>query len=164
MSREKSKRLHEPGAPYSASRSATGVETDPLFHARLLGLRVQDKLSLAAKVEDGFSYQSFIRLQKAADLTREQLADLVQITQRTLARRKAQGRLKTDESERLLRVSRVFNLAVDLHEGDPQAARVWLERPNRALNGKPPFELARTEVGAREVETLVTRLEHGVFS
>src|SRR4030065_648146 len=128
-SREKSKRLHEPGAPYSASRSATGVETDPLFHARLLGLRVQDKLSLAAKVEDGSSYQSFTRLQKATDLTREQLADLVQITQRTLARRKAQGRLKTDESERLLRVSRVFNLAVDPQQGDPHTRRRRVGRP-----------------------------------
>jgi len=146
-----------------AGVDATRALADPLSYAHILGLRVQDKLSLAAKVEDGFAYQSFVRLQKATDLTREQLGALVQVTQRTLTRRKARGKLNPDESERLLRVARVFDLAVELHEGDRQVARAWLERPNHALDGKVPFDLARTEVGAREVESLVLRLEHGVF-
>lgn len=136
---------------------------DPLSHAHILGLRVRDRLALADKVEGGFAYDSFVRLQKATELSREELAALVQITQRTLTRRKARGKLKQDESERLLRVARIFDLAVELHEGDKKGARTWLELPNRALNGKIPFEVARTEVGAREVESLIARLEHGVF-
>jgi putative toxin-antitoxin system antitoxin component (TIGR02293 family) len=149
-----------PGSGTSGAFSAA----DPLSHAHVLGLKVQDRLALADKVEGGFSYESFVRLQKATNLSREQLADLVQITLRTLTRRKSRGRLNQEESERLLRVARIFDLAVGLHEGDKSAARTWLERPNPALNGKIPFELARTEVGAREVEGLIARLEHGVFS
>jgi uncharacterized protein (DUF2384 family) len=37
-------------------------------------------------------------------------------------------------------------------------------RSNRALGGVSPFEMAKTEVGALEVENLITRIEHGVFS
>ncbi len=154
-------------SPTPASGSgASGAfsPADPLSYAHVLGLRVHDRLALADKVEGGFSYESFVRLQKAADLSREQLAALVQITLRTLTRRKAKGKLSQAESERLLRLARVFDLAVGLHEGDKSAARTWLERPSPALDGKIPFELARTEVGAREVESLVARLEHGVFS
>jgi putative toxin-antitoxin system antitoxin component (TIGR02293 family) len=151
-------------SPVASGLAEAGASPDPLADARVLGLRVQDRIALADKVEGGFSYESFVRLQKETDLSREQLAALVQITQRTLTRRKARGRLNQEESERLLRVAHVFDMAVQLHEGDKQAARAWLEHPNRALNGKIPFELARTEVGAREVEALVSRLEHGVFS
>ena len=68
-----------------------------------------------------------------------------------------------DESDRLLRASRVFGRALELFEGDPEAARRWLGLPQPALGGATPLAFARTEAGAREVEDLVGRLEHGVF-
>ena len=35
---------------------------------------------------------------------------------------------------------------------------------NRALGGATPLDFAKTEPGAREVENVLGRLEHGVFS
>jgi putative toxin-antitoxin system antitoxin component (TIGR02293 family) len=130
--------------------------------AEILGLGAKDPLALAEKVEKGFPIRSFTRLQTVLNIPSSDLAKIVSITSRTLARRKVQGRLEPDESDRLLRVTRVYRLALDLFESDHSAALAWLSRPNRALNGKPPLRLATTEVGAREVERLVTRLEHGV--
>jgi putative toxin-antitoxin system antitoxin component (TIGR02293 family) len=43
-------------------------------------------------------------------------------------------------------------------------ARLWFTSPKIALGGKTPLEYADTELGAREVEDLLSRLEHGVFS
>ncbi len=74
------------------------------------------------------------------------------------------GRLAPDESERLLRVSMLFEKAVDLFDGDVAEATRWLRSPQRGLGGPSPLEFARTEVGAREVENLIGRLEHGVIS
>lgn len=79
-------------------------------------------------------------------------------------RRKGQGRLGTAESERLLRFSRLFVATVELFEGDAAAARRWLQTPKTALNHVTPLEMARTELGAREVEKLIDRLENGVYS
>lgn len=97
-------------------------------------------------------------------LTSQKLADLVQISARTLVRRRKAGKLNAEESERLLRFSRLFTLAYELFEGDQAAAQSWLTTENRALKGKTPLEASRTEIGAREVENLIIRLERGVFS
>ena len=51
-----------------------------------------------------------------------------------------------------------------LFEGDNAAALRWLTAPRKALEGKTPLAYARTELGAREVEDLIGRLEHGVIS
>jgi putative toxin-antitoxin system antitoxin component (TIGR02293 family) len=74
------------------------------------------------------------------------------------------GRFAPDESERLLRVSTVFEKAVELFEGDVAGAVTWLTSPRRALGYQTPLAYSRTELGAREVENLIGRLEHGVFS
>ncbi len=44
------------------------------------------------------------------------------------------------------------------------AGRVSGRASAPALAGRKPIEFARTEVGAREVEDLIGRLEYGVFT
>jgi putative toxin-antitoxin system antitoxin component (TIGR02293 family) len=116
------------------------------------------------RVQKGFPYSALLRFHKASGLPVGVIAELIQLPQRTLMRRKAQGRLRPDESERLLRVSRVFEQALALFAGDVIAARRWLTTPSMELDNTPPLDFARTEVGAREVEDLIGRLEHGVFT
>ena len=130
----------------------------------LLGLEPAENAELVARVEEGFPYRALERLRGNVGLSREAVADLVQIKPRTLDRRKEGGRLRSDESDRLLRAARVFGVTIALFEGDVYAARAWLSSSQKALDGAVPLEMARTEVGAREVENLVGRLEHGVFS
>jgi putative toxin-antitoxin system antitoxin component (TIGR02293 family) len=81
-----------------------------------------------------------------------------------MTRRKREGRFLPDESDRLLRASRLFGKALELFEGDRDAATEWLTTAQPALGGTVPLDLAKSEVGALEVERLIGRLEHGVFS
>lgn len=136
----------------------------PHFYATLLGWRRVGTAQLLQRVETGFSYRTFERFQRNVDLQLEELAHLVQIPRRTLARRREAGRLTTEESDRLLRASRVFGKALALFEGDVEAARTWFSTPALGLGHRTPRDLATTEAGAREVENLIGRLEHGVFS
>ncbi|MEN8007458.1 MAG: antitoxin Xre/MbcA/ParS toxin-binding domain-containing protein [Candidatus Krumholzibacteriota bacterium] len=129
-----------------------------------LGLRKFDTPRLLDRIDDGLSFASFNRLRHNINLSQEELADLVQISPRTLARRRADKRMETDESDRLVRLSRVFGKTVELFEGDDASAREWLARPQVGLGGKRPLDLLGSEVGAREVEALIDRLEHGVFA
>jgi putative toxin-antitoxin system antitoxin component (TIGR02293 family) len=115
-------------------------------------------------VEAGFPFTAIERFRRASGLPLAQIAGLVRIPPRTLARRRARGRLGPDESERLLRIATVFEQAADLFEGDAEAAKNWLTTPKKGLGGAVPLQFARTEIGAREVELLIGRLEHGVFS
>jgi len=138
--------------------------SDEISYARRLGIRVRTKLKLVEHIDAGFSYHAFERLQEALGLNAHELGALLGISPRTLSRRKAEGRLRPDESDHLLRVSRLLDRAVALFENDEVAARRWLTRPNRGLGGRTPLEFSRTEVGAREVEVLIGRLEYGLVA
>ena len=130
----------------------------------ILGLEGGDPIQMARTVKTGFSYSRLARFQRATRLSWESISSLVGIPKRTIARRQSEGKLQPDESDRLFRASALFEKAIDLFEGDVPGAVRWLQTPQEALGNQTPLELASTDVGAREVENLILRLEQGVFS
>lgn len=148
----------------TTTRRTKARTAKPWPGARLLGIRATAADEIVRQIQAGFAFSRLERFQKATLLPWGKVARLVSITRRTLTRRQIEGRLAPDESDRVLRASRVFALAVDLFEGDVAAARQWLETPQPGLGGVTPIEFASTEVGAREVENLIARLEHGVIA
>lgn len=130
----------------------------------LLGLQTFEWAQLLRTLNRGLPYLTVDRFRENAAISQETLLEWLQIAPRTLTRRKQQGRLAADESDRLLRAARVFGRALELFEGDRDGAVGWLFTAQPALGGALPAEIARTELGAREVENLVGRLEHGVYS
>jgi len=129
-----------------------------------LGLRSNSTPQLIEQLQVGLPFETLQEFQSNSGLDVVALATLIGIPDRTLARRRAAGRLAPEESERLLRISNIFEKTVDLFEGDAEAAVHWLRTPKRALYGQQPLQYSRTELGAREVENLIGRVEHGVFA
>jgi putative toxin-antitoxin system antitoxin component (TIGR02293 family) len=142
-------------------RLKSGLKVQYLYVA-LLGMRDYEPLKIYGRVRAGLAFSALERFQKNTSLGSSEIATLVQLPPRTLARRKAAGRLEPEESDRLLRASRVFGRALELFEGDSEAAREWLLDKQPLLGGLVPLELATTDVGALEVERLIGRLEHGI--
>lgn len=125
---------------------------------------VFDDALMDREVRAGLPVELFFRLRDALAVQQEILSNVISVPIRTLMRRKQLGeRLKSDESERLLRLARLHIRAVEVLNGVEKARR-WLFSANRALGGKTPFEFASTEPGAREAERLLGRIEHGIFS
>lgn len=131
--------------------------------AKCLGINTADVVQVAKRLRQGLPFDALQRLHQHSGLSLETIGTVTQIPPRTLARRKAQRKLTPHESERLYRLTLVFEKTVELFEGDMTAARHWLYAPNKALAGQCPLKMAETEIGAREVEDLIGRLEHGVF-
>jgi putative toxin-antitoxin system antitoxin component (TIGR02293 family) len=119
---------------------------------------------LIRELRRGLAFRALEFLSSESGIPVGEIAELVGIPPRTLARRKVSGRLAPAESERLLRVSRIFELAVGLFNGSFAEAVSWLRTPRRVLAGSTPLAYSATELGAREVETLIGQLEHGVFA
>lgn len=130
----------------------------------LLGVDTIDNLKLAKKVESGLPFDAFERVGRVSGLSTEALRGAIRIAPRTLARRRLEKKLSPEESDRLVSLSRLLSLAIELFEGDVRAALSWFTSKNRALGGITPIAAASTEVGSREVEALIGRLEHGVFT
>jgi putative toxin-antitoxin system antitoxin component (TIGR02293 family) len=102
-------------------------------------------------------------LQHSLAVPMEKLVPMLGISKATLHRRKAGGRLGQAESDRVVRFARLMGRAVEVMESEANA-RQWLTAPQFGLGGAVPLEYAETEVGAREVEDLLGRIEHGVYS
>jgi len=126
-------------------------------------LAAEEPSELVAAVREGIPAQRFDALRELLDVPSGTLADVVGITPSTLNRRRKRGAFGKDESERLLRIARLTLRAIEVLDGRDNARR-WLTEPARALGGEAPLHFADTEPGAREVERLLLRLEHGVYS
>lgn len=148
----------------SAPASSSALPIAALVGTQALGLKAEKPSDLVHAVRRGFPFRALQDLASAAGLPLAELAAQLAIPARTLARRKASRRLSVEESERLLRLAAVFEQALSLFEGDAPQALAWLRAPKKALDGETPLHYAATEVGAREVERLIGRIEHGVFA
>jgi len=93
----------------------------------------------------------------------ERLAHRLGSSRATLHRRKLEGRLGREQSDRVVRFARLMGKAVEVFQTEEDARR-WLTSPQVGLGGAMPLDYAETEVGAREVEDLLGRIEYGVYS
>ena len=131
---------------------------------RIFATDLFDDAHMALEVERGLSIGRFFALREMLEISQEKLAKAINVPMRTLHRRQSQReRLKRDESERLLRLMRIEARARQIF-GRAERVREWMFSDNVALGGRSPFAFAATEPGAREVEKVLGRIEHGVFS
>ena len=114
-------------------------------------------------IEKGLPVSTFTKIGNYLGLPDKELAKVIRVPKSTLALRKKKGKFTFEESERLYRVQRLFSKAIDVF-GDLDEARKWLKEKAYGLGDVSPLEFAKTEIGAREVEDLLGRIEHGVFS
>jgi putative toxin-antitoxin system antitoxin component (TIGR02293 family) len=115
------------------------------------------------RIHAGLSFRAVQNLQKALDVPMDQLASVLGMSRATLHRRKIQGKIDKDESEKLVRYQRLLKKAEDVF-GSGDSAREWLTNPQTGLGNAVPLDFAKTEIGAREVENLLGRIEYGVYS
>ena len=118
---------------------------------------------LIRRIQQGLRFRELQELQSGIDMPLEQLAGKLSISRSTLQRRKIAGRLTSEESDKVLRFSRLLQQATELF-GNVDKARAWLKHPQRGLGGAIPLDFAETEIGAREVERLLGRIDYGVYS
>jgi putative toxin-antitoxin system antitoxin component (TIGR02293 family) len=118
---------------------------------------------LVRQIESGLSFRELEKLREQLGLPLEELSDKLGISRATLHRRKIAGRLTPAESDKVMRFAHLFQLAERVLGGADEA-RQWLSYPQFGLGRVVPLEFARTEIGAREVETLLGRIEYSVYT
>ena len=130
---------------------------------KTLSAKAKHSSELIRKIQKGLRFSELETLQNSIALPFEQLAAKLAISRSTLQRRKAAGRLSPDESDKVMRLSRLLEHATNVF-GDIEKARAWLKFPQRGLGGAVPLDYAETEVGAREVDDLLGRIEYSVYT
>jgi len=88
----------------------------------------------------------------------------VVIPLRTLKhRRQRREPLSAEESDRLARVARLWELAVKVF-GNPDKARRWLTKPKVRFEERSPLAMMRSDLGGRGVEEMLIQIDEGMFA
>jgi putative toxin-antitoxin system antitoxin component (TIGR02293 family) len=104
---------------------------------------------------DDFSAYSGIPLKELLEVV---------IPPRTLKHRRQRNEpLNLDESDRLARVTRMYELAVKVY-GDSEDGRGWLTHAKECFDERSPLTMLRTEAGERAVEEILYQIDEGVFA
>jgi putative toxin-antitoxin system antitoxin component (TIGR02293 family) len=142
-------------------RTADIVEA--LGGRKVLKRQISNLTELRQTVGAGLPYASLEAVMEKFGLARGEAASALHLPQRTIARRKKECKLSAGESDRLLRLARLGAQASYVLGSEEKAAK-WLRQPNRALGNEIPLELLESEIGARQVEEVLGRIEYGVYS
>lgn len=131
---------------------------------KVLGKVIKKPDDLARLIREGLPASSVVALAEKLQIGNSTLSRKLGIPQRTLTRRLSHKSLLTSaESDRTVRVARVYANAVDMI-GDEEKALEWLRTPNRALDGERPLDQLDTDVGAQMVDDILGRIAYGVYS
>jgi putative toxin-antitoxin system antitoxin component (TIGR02293 family) len=130
---------------------------------KALGLGVKRQVASSPLSQSGFRFSALLHLKRLYDLSDDFAQRVLAVSQRTWARRNADSRLSMVESDRLYRLARMIARTEETF-GSRAKAGLWLKEPNRALGMQAPLSLLDTDEGAKRVEDVLIRVEHGVFS
>jgi putative toxin-antitoxin system antitoxin component (TIGR02293 family) len=130
---------------------------------RVLHVNPRTPLDWVSVIRNGISSAAVDSLAKALHVTQSELAVALGIPVRTLARRKKEGTLNSEESAKLVRLARVIGRAEQVFE-DIDVALDWMKSGNAALAGATPLSMVDTDIGAESVMNMLGRIEHGVFA
>jgi putative toxin-antitoxin system antitoxin component (TIGR02293 family) len=130
---------------------------------QILGRAFSSDRDMREAIREGFPPAVVEELMRASGLTLRELASALDLSPRSLQRRRRSGRLARYESDRLYRLARIVAIANE-YLGDHERVLRWLKRPNRALGGVAPVAAIDTEPGARQVENILGRIAYGGIS
>jgi putative toxin-antitoxin system antitoxin component (TIGR02293 family) len=148
--------------------SATATAPDSAIEALLGGKTVLKKkptsvLDWVEVIRAGLPAAVIDSLLRTIQLSQAELARAVGIPERTLARRKREGVLNSEESAKVLRLARVVGRANEVFES-AESSMHWLKAPNASLGGRTPLSLLDTDIGTESILDTLGRIEHGVFA
>jgi len=126
----------------------------------VLGRNVVSGATFVETVERGLPRGAVAELKRFSRLSDSDLAAV--IPRRTLTSIRRARRLTPEQSDRIARTAGIAALAQRVF-GDVETAREWLLTPNPALEGQVPLRLLRTGSGAQLVESVLLRIEYGVY-
>ena len=136
----------------------------PLPGTTLLGLKASTLLELGDAVESGFKTSALERFSKRVGLTLNDTLKLIGLSASSYhEHQRAQRPIKNTLSGQLYQLACVTEAAEAYFE-DPAEAHTWLKTPRTTFGGRTPLHFALLPGGTAYVTTILSRLEHGVYT
>ena len=115
------------------------------------------------EIERGLPLSTLEEFSAYSGIAVKDLLEVV-IPARTLKhRRQRKEPFSLDESDRLARVARLYELAVKTF-GDPEKAKRWLTKPKARFDERTPLSMMQTGLGGQGAEEMLYQIDEGVFA
>ena len=136
------------------------MASDSAHPLHILEIAAADGRAAIDATRRGLSVSAVDALVETGRLSLSEI-DRIVLPRKTQSHRRGLGALTPDQSDRLIRVARVI-AAAEKTFGSSEKAHRWLRRKTTALGGDAPLDLLDTSGGARQVERLLSRIDHGL--
>jgi len=120
-------------------------------------------LDYIAATSRGIPKQAVHNLAEVIDVPMKDMATLLNVSYKTLGRKKKTDTLDSLSSSLSIEIANTVAKGLAVFEDTDKFSR-WLQKENRALQGKKPFELLNTPTGIKMVNKLLGRIEEGVYT
>lgn len=148
----------EPSVAYRFPVAASGKM--PLSYKTMIA----DDHHLIQSANNGVAAKAIGDFSKLSGKTKEQIADWIYITPKTIRNYEAQSKkLPTLQSELLLKLYLLYDKGIEVF-GNVEAFNKWLHLPSFGIYGKTPESLLTTSTGMNLVQDELTRIEYGDFA
>lgn len=143
-----------------SQQGSTMSATAPDF----LGLdKPASSLSLSDAIASGLPAAALHRVKARFGLTNKELARALGSSEKSIERNLRQTRIPANLGDRLYRLARLLELAVQVL-GDEEQAIAWLREPQYGLAERQPLALMANDAGARAVEDELQRIRYGFLA
>ncbi len=130
----------------------------------IIGTGIKTEFDLITLSNNGLKRASLDALISFLGLPRKQFVEnVLDMSVKTIERKQPDDRLGRHTSSHIIEIAKVVEHAMAVFE-DEEKVRDWLAAPNRALNGMRPLELFHMPTGLALVNTVLGRIEEGVYS
>jgi len=115
-------------------------------------------------IRKGLQFNAIESFLLKTGITRIELANILQVSVRTLQRHEVNKRLSPAISEKLIQLNDLYLLAQEPLGTDATNTTAWLRESNVAIGNEAPIAFLDTYIGFQQVQAILGRLAHGVFS
>jgi putative toxin-antitoxin system antitoxin component (TIGR02293 family) len=134
----------------------------PMSHAAVIPASPPPFVFDWREIERGLPLATLDEFSAYSGIPLKNLLEVV-IPPRTLKhRRQRKEPLSAEESDRLARVARIYELAVKVY-GNADGGRDWLTSSMRRFEGKTALSMLRTEAGEQAVQEFLIQIDEGMF-
>lgn len=131
--------------------------------SKKLPLRLHHKADYVRMTNIGLSKENFDSLREQTGLDVKTAAAVLSLTPRTIQRFTSKEKFRKPASEKLLRLADLYARGYSLF-GSKEKFDEWISSPNLALENQSPLSLLDNHYGLDMIESIIGRMEHGIYS
>lgn len=139
------------------------VEITQLLSDKTRGIKVNGSKDYIQLSRKGLSFSQLKEILNFTGISMKQIATMISLSDRQLARYTDDKILKIDTSARLIQIVELYKFGYEVFE-DKVKFQLWMNSKIRALDNQKPIGLLDTPFGIHDVKTILGRLEYGVYS